>query len=89
MKTDSIDRTITGYAGQHQSLQNNPHGRLTLPLTVYPMQLADVTIEEEYHNEHSGRHHGTSCLEEKQTVTLTDTQTNGALFYDNDQTLYF
>ncbi len=68
---------------------------ITLPLTVYPMQLADVTIEEEYHNEHSGiyrRHHGTSCLEEKQTVTLTepvDTQTNGALFYDNDQTLYF
>ncbi len=50
MKTDSIDRTITGYAGQHQSLQNNPHGRLT----VYPMQLADVTIEEEYHNEQHG-----------------------------------
>ena len=27
---------------------------ITLPLTVYPMQLADVTIEEEYHTEHSG-----------------------------------
>ncbi len=33
------------------------------------------------------RHHGTSCLEEKQTSTVTltepvDTQTNGALFYE-------